>query len=618
MRALRVMVPKAKTKHTLDALCLLIFTFTKASHAGKDISLNSSRASGGVCTWPVCAPYCEACNTLLQGDCTYEKGLISEPCGSLAEDDSSTNTGVLGYCVIVGAPVTNSSTAECRCPPGYCKVDKADFCQPATCFLGAKPASYTPDWAVQSLSAAAFTAEAPSLYSSENFGQQWMAYAEASLYLPIMFLVFGLCAACCSCSAIATPCKSACMNTRATCCASGLLASIIVFLAAVGLGVGMTASAKYFNEVDQGMSSLGTSVNRGFALIDLTAQTMMTLENFYFNEIPKKCPFPMGAVIDVGFADQKEQLGLINDVLSELQKIVQPHSSIMQDVNEIVNMDLQLTYKLPLIPLVVLLLLALVVFCNILCTGCENYDETPTCAKNIDASCRTVLLTSMAWCNVFFVLSGAILLASTILTAGFCVNADSQVLGFSGAQRIPNASLMTSAGFHMDSKVNFSSPMPRSEDIRILRYYFSGYDNPNPLRTHLTTLDYNLRALIDDIEKFEVLFEVAEWILFCPIFNTTSIKLLLEEPLADLQEVNGLIAAETLWPVYDDLVRQGYCSAGINSLGVVSFITCIVSACLWPVLSCMTSVHLTKWSGKDGERVSYTELEDPNEQSVDE
>lgn len=581
----------------LNSACTAIDTYTEASSS---------------CVWPKCAPYCLACNERLHegSECTVEKALANETCGR--QDYYTDDAGLLrrpGICQAQAATNSNLETAYCICPYGSCSDEKAKNCVQKQCFPGAKPPLYKPSLAAisyASISASFLGRDLPNLsqinfshsgepnasrgseFNSTEFSDAWWDFLQASTYLPVGFVIFGLCSTAMSCSCIGMPfCLG--IGEQVSCCLVFVLSILSFVLTVIALERARNANQKIFKSYEITLSGLDRSIDELMVLVAELAEVTQRLIYVFFHDVPKSCIWPVGGILELALSSQQDKIRQVNLALAALNDVVEQHRPVMKLMSQLIYYSVVLAYNVPLFPLILMQVFITSVVLFVLLTAVGHHN-VPVCIKFAEGSCRHIYLTASQCCNFGFVIYAGVMLAFTIAASGFCLDPSLNTLVLMGSEGAPGKFLKTVY-------------TPQRYDIRLLDYYVMGH-YANPLRTQVSTGAHSILVAKEGLFKFEWLMNAAEFV--CPAFNSSQIATIMDGPVDLMKTLNTHLAAESVWPEYNRLILEATCDHALTSLGVASLTTCILSACLWPCLSCALVVYLKDWA----EEVHEDEMED--------
>merc|ERR1711862_462973 len=116
-------------------------------------------------------------------------------------------------------------------------------------------------------------------------------------------------------------------------------------------------------------------------------------------------------------------------------------------------------------------------------------------------------------------------------------------------------------------------------------------------------------SLLDMFDRIQILLAPLSWT--CPALTDEFLYTLVNRTNVGVDKVQGLLAAETIYPLYDGIVQDFFCNSVIRTWAWLAIFSGILGFFLVPCLAWTGHAYLTWWSAnKRGKEDDYENFEE--------
>jgi len=245
---------------------------------------------------------------------------------------------------------------------------------------------------------------------------------------------------------------------------------------------------------------------------------------------------------------------------------------VLREAEEFVVKNQSKSFWLPIAPLLILAAVCMGILLEAAMTVCVG---TSSCARCID---HALTFSACGFSIVIFVVAifvAAIIMAGVTIGT-FCLNPEQNIIDITSG--LANSSLPPAAAPYL---------------VNTTLYYLAG-DSLNPLLTYSSLAV----TLLDDLDQryAELQTPIRTATRLCSKVADINVTMLTTDVRKVLQSAHYQLSGPQIWPLYDDVVRQGVCNAGTALLGRMALLLTLVGLIVFPLCVIATHTFLVQWA----------------------
>lgn len=499
----------------------------------------------GTCSWPDCAPVCEACDNKAMGTCMIP-GVNECPWSS------------------------KCTMGTCFCSKGYCGVDST--CKFRTCTLGAQPPPYVAGNLAQEF--ASLGGEIPP-YNAEK--EEWVVFMNGCVKLPMFVLCIGMSIAILTCVCIC--CQLECECNWFPTAPEVLLSLCGVTVAVIVLGIvtrgivvneNMNMIEEQLRRVDK---TLDGSVDLAHKLIDMCMDFKAVVD-----DLPNTCNGMVpGAKEVMAMASEKanEKLTEMNEKVDAFARVAHSAKSAMVILLGNFHVVKVLTIAGPMVPLILMGLWTLAIGIATIISWqssnphvAERADDAVIRFGSCGACCNTIIASMLASTYLFV----------GIAVGGFCTHLDTNVISL---VKVVNFTELTDFPVVIDPVLEGAA-----------KYYILG-SQENPMISMIEDVERDAHALYSVYSNATWAVEPAKMV--CNGVKNLNASDAMDACHESVNFAGQLIAASNVYPYYRTFAHDLMCDKMLHSMKLLILFTIVVSMILMPLVALCADIDLRKW-----------------------